>query len=92
MAEMMKKGSKDKWGNEIGFVIVPLTTALHGDPLDYIERAKAKMERKKLSLEARCTFPFSNYVLKTFGVKVIYLPKPYFFKTKLYENTHPYCN
>uniref|UniRef100_A0A2N9H7R3 O-acyltransferase WSD1 C-terminal domain-containing protein n=1 Tax=Fagus sylvatica TaxID=28930 RepID=A0A2N9H7R3_FAGSY len=82
MAEMMKKGSKDKWGNEIGFVIVPLTIALHGDPLDYIERAKAKMERKKLSLEARCTFPFSNYVLKTFGVKVIYLPKPYFFKTK----------
>ncbi|GMY07424.1 wax ester synthase/diacylglycerol acyltransferase 11-like isoform X2 [Fagus crenata] len=69
MAEMMKKGSKDKWGNEIGFVIVPLTIALHGDPLDYIERAKAKMERKKLSLEARCTFPFSNYVLKTFGVK-----------------------
>ncbi|KAM4076146.1 hypothetical protein ACJW30_12G041000 [Castanea mollissima] len=30
---------------------------------------KAKMERKKLSLEAQCTFPFSCRVLKTFGVK-----------------------
>ncbi|KAF3970824.1 hypothetical protein CMV_005526 [Castanea mollissima] len=69
MAEMMAKGSKDKWGNEVGYVIFPLTIALHGDPLEHIREVKAKMERKKLSLEAQCTFPFSCRVLKTFGVK-----------------------
>ncbi|KAK4571285.1 hypothetical protein RGQ29_029905 [Quercus rubra] len=69
MAEMMTKGSKDKWGNEIGYVIFPLTIALHGDPLEHIGEVKAKMERKKLSLEAQCTLPFSCRVLKTFGVK-----------------------
>ncbi|KAK7845221.1 o-acyltransferase wsd1 [Quercus suber] len=69
MAEMMTKGSKDKWGNEIGYVIFPLTIALHGDPLKHIGEVKAKMERKKLSLEAQCTLPFSCRVLKTFGVK-----------------------
>lgn len=76
MAEMMAKGSKDKWGNEIGYVIFPLTIALRGDPLEHIGEVKAKMERKKLSLEAQCTLPFSCRVLKTFGVKVINLPAP----------------
>ena len=34
LAEMMEKGSKAKWGNWIGCVLLPFDAALHDDPLD----------------------------------------------------------
>ena len=67
---MMEKNSEAKWGNWIGYVFLPLTIALYDDPLEYIRKAKAIIDRKKRSLEALCTFSISGLVFGLFGIKV----------------------
>ncbi|XP_057981261.1 wax ester synthase/diacylglycerol acyltransferase 11-like [Malania oleifera] len=69
LADMMERGSKVKWGNAIGYVLLPFTIALRDDPLDYVLEAKATVDRKKHSLEAMCTFPFADLIIKFLGVK-----------------------
>ncbi|KAJ0025635.1 hypothetical protein Pint_07645 [Pistacia integerrima] len=56
LADMMKKGTKAKWGNQIGYLTYPFTIALRDNPLDYLREAKAAMDRKKASLEASFIF------------------------------------
>ncbi|XP_050251517.1 wax ester synthase/diacylglycerol acyltransferase 5-like isoform X2 [Quercus robur] len=70
LANMMEKGSKTRWGNLIGYILLPFTIALQDDPLDYVRTAKATIDRKKHSLESICTFSGGVLVLRTFGVKV----------------------
>ncbi|KAF3432826.1 hypothetical protein FNV43_RR23928 [Rhamnella rubrinervis] len=71
LAEMMAKGSKTRWGNWIGYLLLPLNNiALEDDPLNYVRGGKATSDRKKHSLEAICTFTTAKLVLKTLGVKV----------------------
>ena len=67
---MMEKGSKAKWGNWIGSVLLPFVIALRDDPLDYVRQAKAIIDRKKHSREAIFTFFIIKMVLKLFGSKV----------------------
>lgn len=68
---MMDKDTEAKWGNWIGFVLLPFKIALRDDPLDYIREAKATIDRKKNSLEAIYTFSISELALRFFGIKVI---------------------
>lgn len=70
LADMMEKNTEAKWGNWIGFVLLPFTIGLRNDPLDYIREAKATIDRKKRSLEAIYTFTISAIALKLFGIKV----------------------
>ena len=67
---MMEKESKAKWGNKIGFVLLPFNIALQDDPLDYVRQIKATIDRKKHSHEAMLTFFITKMVLKLFGTKV----------------------
>ncbi|XVF18406.1 hypothetical protein REPUB_Repub11eG0018700 [Reevesia pubescens] len=60
--EMVKKKSKAEWGNKIGYVLFPFTIGLKDKPLDYIGDVKARMDRKKASLEAR----FRLFMAKVF--------------------------
>ncbi|PSS24223.1 O-acyltransferase [Actinidia chinensis var. chinensis] len=69
LADMMEKGTEAKWGNWIGYVLLPFTIALRDDPLDYVREAKATIDRKKRSLEAIYTFSISELFLKLFGIK-----------------------
>ncbi|KAK3037320.1 hypothetical protein RJ639_032082 [Escallonia herrerae] len=69
LADMMEKDTDAKWGNWIGYVLIPFTIALRGDPLDYVREAKATIDRKKNSLEALYTFSIAELVLKLFGIK-----------------------
>ncbi|KAJ0052383.1 hypothetical protein Pint_00591 [Pistacia integerrima] len=69
LADMMEKDSKAKWGNWIGYVLLPFNIAIRDDPLDYVREAKAIVDRKKHSLEAIFTFSISEIVLKLFGIK-----------------------
>ncbi|KAH7543863.1 hypothetical protein JRO89_XS15G0034700 [Xanthoceras sorbifolium] len=62
LANMMAKKSKVRWGNCIGYVLIPFIIALQNDPLDYVRRAKATIDRKKLSLEALCTYSIAKLV------------------------------
>ncbi|KAK0579396.1 hypothetical protein LWI29_025787 [Acer saccharum] len=69
LADMMKKNSFARWGNHIGYVLFPFTIALRDDPLDYLREAKAKMDRKKASLEAPYSYFMAKYFLKFCGLK-----------------------
>ncbi|KAL8097285.1 wax ester synthase/diacylglycerol acyltransferase 11-like isoform X1 [Apium graveolens] len=69
--EMMEKDqSKVKWGNLFTFVLVPITIALLDDPLDYVRKAKAVVDRKKLSFEAIFYYSLNRFLLKFFGLKI----------------------
>lgn len=68
LADIVKNGYKTKSGNKIGFVIFPFNIALRDDPLDYLREAKARMDRKKASLEAEFSYLLSQYTVK-FGIK-----------------------
>ncbi|KAF7846586.1 hypothetical protein BT93_L4071 [Corymbia citriodora subsp. variegata] len=70
LSDMMAKKSKGKWGNWIGYILIPFNIGSEDDPLDYVRKAKATIDRKKLSLEAIITFVCAELVLKLFGVKV----------------------
>ncbi|OEL34475.1 O-acyltransferase WSD1 [Dichanthelium oligosanthes] len=71
LAEMMDS-SKDngaKWGNLIGYILLPFHIAMHDDPLEYIRQGKRTTERKKTSLEAIFTYWSGNLIVKLFGMK-----------------------
>lgn len=67
---MMEKNTEAKWGNWIGFVLLPFKIGIRDDPLDYVREAKSTIDRKKRSLEAIYTFSISAFFLKLFGIKV----------------------
>ncbi|KAF3634753.1 putative CAP [Capsicum annuum] len=70
LADMMDKDTSEaKWGNLVGFVLVPFKIALQDEPLDYIRGAKATIDRKKNSLEAIYTSFITELALKFFGIK-----------------------
>ncbi|XP_050210592.1 wax ester synthase/diacylglycerol acyltransferase 11-like isoform X2 [Mercurialis annua] len=62
--EMIKKGSKAKWGNYIAYLLFPFTIALRDNPLDYVRDAKLNSDRKKASLEAKCIYFMARLLLK----------------------------
>ncbi|KAK3165560.1 hypothetical protein QOZ80_1AG0034730 [Eleusine coracana subsp. coracana] len=69
--EMIESGNeKDvKWGNELGFIILPFHIGLHDDPLQYVRKAKKIVDRKKSSLEVVFTHLAAEVILKLFGLK-----------------------
>jgi hypothetical protein len=67
---MMEKNTEAKWGNWIGYVLLPLTIAIRDDSLDYVREAKATSNQKKCSFEAMCTFFSAELVYKLFGIMV----------------------
>ncbi|XP_060197415.1 wax ester synthase/diacylglycerol acyltransferase 5-like isoform X3 [Lycium barbarum] len=69
LADMMDENTEAKWGNCVGYVLLPFKIALRDDPLDYLREAKATIDRKKNSLEAIYTFSTSELALKLFGIK-----------------------
>ena len=75
LAEMMdsNKSNGAKWGNLIGYIILPFHIAMHNDPLEYIRQGKRTTERKKTSLEAVFTYWSGNLIVKLFGMKVWFL-------------------
>lgn len=67
---MMGKGSGSTWGNKIGYFLLPLRIASLDNPLDYIQKAKTALNRKKESLEAQCVYSMADSMPKIFGTKV----------------------
>ncbi|KAJ1285570.1 hypothetical protein BS78_03G289500 [Paspalum vaginatum] len=63
------KESDVKWGNELGFIILPFHIGLHDDPLQYVRKAKKIVDRKKSSLEVVFTHLTAEVILKIFGLK-----------------------
>ncbi|CAL4974724.1 unnamed protein product [Urochloa decumbens] len=71
LASMMET-SKDngaRWGNKIGYMLIPFHLARHDDPIEYVRRATKVARRKKSSMESVFTFWSGDMVLKLFGIK-----------------------
>eukprot|EP01018_Ginkgo_biloba_P037486 Gb_41481 [translate_table: standard] len=69
LANMMEGISKARWGNDMGYVLLPLSLAKFNDPLDYVRQAKVLVDRKKLSLEAIFSYKIAALVMKFLGAK-----------------------
>jgi hypothetical protein len=64
------KSNEVKWGNQLGYIILPFHIAMYEDPLEYVRKAKKMVDRKKSSLEVVFTHMLGEVIIKTFGVKV----------------------
>lgn len=67
---MMAKRSTSRWGNSIGYVMIPLWMRSENDIFEYIRRAKTIMDRKKISLEPLFSYVLLKLTVEIFGSKV----------------------
>ncbi|KAL8118054.1 hypothetical protein AgCh_015813 [Apium graveolens] len=65
------KGDKSDVGKQISLCYSSVTIALQDDPLDYVRKAKAIADSKKLSFEAICSILIGQFISKFFGFKVL---------------------
>ncbi|KAF9623065.1 hypothetical protein IFM89_036201 [Coptis chinensis] len=71
LSDLMKNESLSRWGNQFGFILLPLYHHKDiDDPLQYMRRAKAMLDRKKLSLEAHFSYRIGKLVMSLLGPKV----------------------
>jgi len=71
LADMMKSGKSGgaRWGNNLGYLILPLPMVKQQNPLEYARAATALSKKKKLSLEAPFTYASGKLLMKLAGVK-----------------------
>lgn len=69
---MMESDEKNdvKWGNKLGYILLPFHIHEHNDPLEYVIKAKKVADRKKHSLEAIFTRFITEVTTKCFSIKV----------------------
>ncbi|GAB2219800.1 hypothetical protein Droror1_Dr00007437 [Drosera rotundifolia] len=74
MSDLMKRGSKVRWGNRFGYIVLPVYyhKATADGPLSYVRTAKAMINRKKQSLEAYFSHAVGNMLMSCFGPKAPY--------------------
>ncbi|CAL5377396.1 unnamed protein product [Camellia sinensis] len=71
LSKLMDGNSSVQWGNKFGMMLLPIYYHQGGaDPLQYVERSKAMIDRKKLSLEAHFSYKIGNFVMSCFGAKL----------------------
>ena len=68
------KSNAVRWGNRLGYIILPFHLAMHDDPLEYIRKAKRVIVRKKNSLEVIIIHTAIEISFKILGPKVRLLP------------------
>ncbi|KAF2530305.1 hypothetical protein F2Q70_00045795 [Brassica cretica] len=71
LANMMAKGSKCRWGNSIGYVLIPLWLKSEDDIFEYVRQAKTTMDRKKLSLEPLFSYWLVKLTMEVFGITAV---------------------
>ncbi|CAH8331539.1 unnamed protein product [Eruca vesicaria subsp. sativa] len=71
LANMMAKGSKSRWGNSIGYVLIPLWMKSENDILEYVRQAKTTMDRKKLSFEPLFSYVLLKLTMEIFGLTAV---------------------
>ncbi|XP_073030527.1 wax ester synthase/diacylglycerol acyltransferase 11-like isoform X1 [Primulina eburnea] len=71
LTQLMGEKSRPQWGNKFGILLLPVY--YHKDrsnPLQFVKRAKAMIDQKKLSFEAPCSYRIGNLIMSLFGPKV----------------------
>ncbi|KAL8097135.1 hypothetical protein AgCh_030292 [Apium graveolens] len=67
--KMNNKGTR--WGNKFGTLLLPVYYHRNdSDPLQYVKRAKAMIDRKKLSLEGYFSYKVGYFVMRNLGSKL----------------------
>ncbi|XP_014521329.1 O-acyltransferase WSD1-like [Vigna radiata var. radiata] len=71
LSNLMKSNSGARWGNKFGMILLPIYyhRSNFSDPLEYLKRAKATIDRKKRSLEASFSYKIGDFVMSTLGPK-----------------------
>ncbi|XP_012462137.1 wax ester synthase/diacylglycerol acyltransferase 11 [Gossypium raimondii] len=70
LSKLMKSNTKARWGNKFGVILIPVYYHKGGnDPLEYLKRAKAMVDKKKHSLEAYFSYKIGDLVLSLLGPK-----------------------
>ncbi|XP_057762412.1 wax ester synthase/diacylglycerol acyltransferase 11-like [Arachis stenosperma] len=71
LSNLMKSNSGARWGNKFGMLLLPVYyhRSNNSDPLAYLKRAKAMIDRKKQSLEAHFSYKVGDLVMSTLGPK-----------------------
>ncbi|KAK7253201.1 hypothetical protein RIF29_37727 [Crotalaria pallida] len=71
LSNLMKSNSGARWGNKFGMILLPIYyhRSSNSDPLEYLKRAKAMIDRKKQSLEAHFSYKVGDLVMSTLGPK-----------------------
>lgn len=72
LSNLMKSNSGASWGNKFGMILLPVYyhRSNGSDPLQYLKRAKAMIDRKKQSLEAYFSYKIGDIVMSTISPKV----------------------
>ncbi|XP_052194917.1 wax ester synthase/diacylglycerol acyltransferase 11-like isoform X2 [Diospyros lotus] len=71
LSDLMKRDSGVRWGNKFGMILLPVYYHKGGDdPMQYVKRAKAMIDQKKLSLEAHFSYRIGYFVMSFFGPKL----------------------
>ncbi|PHT62644.1 hypothetical protein T459_33539 [Capsicum annuum] len=70
-SELMDSKKGARWGNKFGMLLLPIYYHKGGsDPLQFVKRSKAMIDKKKLSLEGPCSYKIGNFVMSFFGPKL----------------------
>ncbi|KAK7366462.1 hypothetical protein VNO80_08452 [Phaseolus coccineus] len=71
LSNLMKSNSGARWGNKFGMILLPIYyhRSNFSDPLEYLKRAKATIDRKKRTLEASFSYKIGDFVMSTLGPK-----------------------
>lgn len=71
MKKLMKKNAILGWGNKFGIMLLPIYYHKQdSNPLQYLKRAKAMIDQKKLSLEAFFSYQIGHFIMNIFGPKL----------------------
>ncbi|KAK4340219.1 hypothetical protein RND71_041681 [Anisodus tanguticus] len=64
--QLMNSKSGARWGNKFGMLLLPVYYYKGGsDPLQYVRRAKAMIDKKKLSLEGPCSYKIRDLIMSS---------------------------
>lgn len=70
-SQLMNSKSGARWGNKFGMLLLPVYYHKEGsDPLQFVKRAKAMIDKKKLSLEGPCSYKIGDFIMSLFGAKL----------------------
>ncbi|KAK4401670.1 O-acyltransferase WSD1 [Sesamum angolense] len=71
LSKLMDSDSGTPWGNKFGIILLPVCYhRASSDPLQFVRRAKAMIDRKKLSLEAPFSHTLLDWITSLFGAKL----------------------
>ncbi|XP_051132941.1 wax ester synthase/diacylglycerol acyltransferase 5-like isoform X2 [Andrographis paniculata] len=71
VAELMNRTSGSRWGNKFGMLLLPVYYYHdNSDPMGFVRRGKAMIDKKKLSFEAPLSYYIGFLIMSIFGPKV----------------------